>query len=155
MDRRTRRLVGGWLATHASANTQTAYRRDLLGFLDWCATTGRRPLFVGPEDIDAYRDQCLTDGAGTATVARRLSGIGSFYRYATRSGAVPADPVEGVNRPASPDPAGSTVLNADELDVLVASARRESAQGYRFSPPLTADESEARFGSINTAVSAA
>ena len=123
MDRRTQQLVTGWLATHPSANTQTAYRRDVLGFLDWCAATGRRPLLVGPADIDAYRDQCLSDGAWTATVARRLSGIGSFYRFAAQSGAVPTDPVAGVDRPASPDPADSTTLTARELAVVVASAR--------------------------------
>ena len=123
MDKRTQRLVDGWLAQHSSVNTQAAYRRDIVGFLDWCATTGRRPLRVGPADIDAYRDHCLTDGAGTATVARRLSGTGSFFRFAAQSGAVSADPVEDVDRPTSPDPAGSAVLDADEVAALVASAQ--------------------------------
>lgn len=128
MDRRTQRLVDGWLAEHPSANTQAAYRRDLTGFLEWCATTGRRPLRVVPADIDAYRDQCLTDGAGTATVARRLSGIGSFFRFAAESGAVAADPVEDVDRPASPDPAGSAVLDTDEVAALVSSAQMVGAK---------------------------
>lgn len=110
MDRKMQRLVEGWLARHPSANTQTAYRRDLVGFLDWCAATGRQPLGVGSSDIDAYRDECLSDGAGAATVGRRLSGIGSFYRYAAQAGAVRTDPVEGVDRPPSPDPANSMVL---------------------------------------------
>ena len=123
MERRIQRLVDGWLAEHPSANTQAAYRRDLNGFLDWCTTTGRRPLRVGPADIDAYRDQCLTDGAGTATVSRRLSGIGSFFRFAAQSGVVPGDPVEDVDRPTSPDPAGSAVLDTDEVAALVSSAQ--------------------------------
>jgi len=124
MDRRTQRLVDGWLAEHPSANTRAAYRHDLGGFFDWCATTGRRPLGVSPTDIDAYRDQCLTDGAGSATVARRLSGIGSFFRFAAQSGAAPGDPVEDVDRPAAPDPADSAVLDRDELAALVSSAQQ-------------------------------
>ena len=111
-----------------SPSTQTAYRRDVVGFLDCCAATGRRPLRVGPTDIDAYRDQCLSRGAGTATVARRLSGVGSFYRYAAQSGAVRTDPVEGVDRPTSPDPAGPSVLKGDELAALVASAQQVGAK---------------------------
>ena len=128
MDRRTERLVDGWLATHSSPNTQTAYRRDIVGFLDWCAATGRQPLGVGPADIDAYRDRCLSDGAGAATVARRLSGIGSFFRFATRSGAAPGDPVEEVDRPVTPDPADSAVLDSDELAALVSSAQQIGAK---------------------------
>ena len=123
MDGQTQRLVDGWLAGHPSANTQAAYRRDIDGFLDWCATTGRRALLVGPADIDAFRDACLSDGAGTATVARRLSGIASFFRYAAQSGAVRADPVDGVDRPTLPDPADSAVLDGEELAALVASAQ--------------------------------
>jgi len=122
MDRRTERLVTGWLATYASANTRAAYRRDVERFVDWCASTGRAPLSAGPADIDAYRDESLSDGAGPATVARRLAGISSFFRFATESGALRSDPVEGVERPASPDPGDAPVLDGEEVRALLASA---------------------------------
>jgi site-specific recombinase XerD len=122
MDRRTARLVTDWLAKHPSVNTQSAYRHDVEAFVRWCRATGRRPLAAGPADIDAYRDQCLADGVAAATVARRLSGIASFFRYAAERGAVPGDPVEGVGRPASADPADSPVLDGAELAGLIGSA---------------------------------
>src|SRR5690348_13093731 len=120
MDRRTERLVEEWLATHASANTQSAHRHDVEGFAGWCGTTGRRPLAARRADIDAYRDHCLSEPVGAATVARRLSGIASFFRYAAAVGAVTGDPLEGVDRPASPDPTASPVLDGDEIAALVA-----------------------------------
>src|SRR5581483_9584691 len=92
------------------------------GFVRWCGQTGRRPLSTGSTDIDAYRDESLSDGAGPATVARRLSGISSFFRFATESGALRSDPVEGVERPASPDPGDSPVLDGEEVGALLASA---------------------------------
>jgi len=122
MERRIERLVDAWLARHPSANTQAAYRRDVEQFVDWCTATGRRPLSSKPADIDAYRNQCLADGAGPATVARRLSGIGSFFRYAAESRAVRSDPVGGVDRPTLPEPGDSPILDGEEIATLVASA---------------------------------
>jgi site-specific recombinase XerD len=122
MDGRTERLVEGWLARDLAANTRSAYRHDFEGFVGWCRATGRRPLAADRGDIDAYRDHCLSGGAGSASVARRLSGIASFFRYAAAAGAVSGDPVDGVDRPTSPDPAESPVLGGDEVAGLVASA---------------------------------
>src|SRR5581483_11457114 len=111
MERRIERLVDPWLALHPSANTQAAYRHDVEQFVDWCTATGRRPLSSKPADIDAYRDQCLADGAGPATVARRLSGLASFFRHAAEPRSVRADPVGGVDRPTLHEPAESPVLD--------------------------------------------
>lgn len=122
MDRRTQRLVDGWLAGHPSPNTQAAYRQDLVRFAGWCAAAGLRPLAVAPADLDTYRDACLADGASTATVARRLSGIASFFRYAAAEGAVQGDPAGGVERPVANDPARAAVLDPGEMRALLAAA---------------------------------
>jgi integrase/recombinase XerD len=122
MDRRTQRLVDGWLAGHPSPNTRAAYRQDLTRFARWCAAAGSRPLAVGPEDLDTYRDACLAEGASTATVARRLSGIASFFRYAAAKGAVRGDPAGAVERPVATDPAQAPVLDPGEMQALLAAA---------------------------------
>jgi site-specific recombinase XerD len=122
MDKRTQRLVDGWLAEHPSPNTQAAYRQDLARFARWCAAVGLRPLQVGPEDLDTYRDACLAEGASTATVARRLSGIASFFRYAMAAGAVMGDPAGPVERPVAADPARAGVLDPAEMRAILVAA---------------------------------
>jgi integrase/recombinase XerD len=122
VDRRTQRLLDAWLAERPSPNTQAAYRRDLTTFFAWCALTGREPFSVLGSDLERYRDACLEDGASVATVARRLSGIASFFRHAAAQDALRDDPMAGVDRPTLANPAESSVLDAAEVDSLVGAA---------------------------------
>jgi len=118
VDRRTERLAAAWLATRTSENTRAAYQRDLAGFVRWCQERGRSPLEVSSADLDDYRDACLAAGASAATVTRRLSGIASFFRFATGAGSVGANPVDQVERP-TPESPERTVLDDTELAALV------------------------------------
>jgi site-specific recombinase XerD len=118
VERRTKRLVASWLTTYRSDNTRDAYERDMVTFVRWCAETGRDPLQTSPADLDAYRDEALATGASAATVTRRLSGIASFFRYASEHGAVGANPADEVDRPEA-DSAAPATLDDDELASLL------------------------------------
>ena len=82
---------------------------------------GCRPLDARPDDIDRYRDECLSAGSSPATVSRRLSGIASFFRYAAAQGRVDDNPADGVERP-EPGQGGTAALGADELAPLLDAA---------------------------------
>lgn len=121
VDRRTTRLVAAWLPTCRTANTRAAYERDLADFARWCEASGREPLDARPEDLDAYRDACLAQGASPSTVTRRLSGVSSFFRYAAQVGALDANPVDDVARPDA-DPRIPASLDGGEVAALVDAA---------------------------------
>lgn len=121
VERRTKRLVAGWLTTYRSDNTRDAYERDMVAFVRWCTETGRDPLRASSSDLDAYRDDALNTGSSAATVTRRLSGIASFFRYANEVGALDGNPVDQVERPEA-DASAPETLDDGELASLLDAA---------------------------------
>lgn len=121
VERRTTRLVGDWLTTYRSDNTRDAYERDMVAFVRWCNETGRDPMRASAKDLDEYRDQSLAAGASAATVSRRLSGVASFFRYATERGALEGNPADDVERPEA-DASVPETLDDDELASLLDAA---------------------------------
>jgi integrase/recombinase XerD len=117
------RVVEAWLETHQSPNTRAAYAGDIAAFLGWCRAGHLHPFGASVEDVDRYRQDCLEGGASPATVARRLSGLASFFRFAHDAGAVRANPADGVDRPEPADTPEGAVLDATELDSLLQSAQ--------------------------------
>src|SRR5690606_19650025 len=82
---------------------------------------GRDPLRARSADLDAYRDEALAAGSSAATVTRRLSGIASFFRYATEVGALDGNPADEVDRP-GPDASPPATLDDGELASLLDAA---------------------------------
>lgn len=115
-------LVGTWLDSHRSANTRAAYAADLAGFLSWCDTAGLRPLDATSPDLDRYRQACLAAGASASTVARRMSAVASFFRYAESRGAVEAGPSTAAHRPGGPPGGAAQALGAEEMRALLRAA---------------------------------
>jgi integrase/recombinase XerC len=81
-----------WLAARralrgAAPNTEAAYRADVAGFLGFLAEhhggpQGRTALArAGLSDIRAWLARGRAEGAGSRTLARRLSAVKSFYRW--------------------------------------------------------------------------
>src|SRR5664280_581194 len=60
-------------------------------------------------------------------VARRLSAIAGFYRYATDEDLIDRSPVAGVRRPKVADDSQTTGLDRDQLRAVLALARQRSA----------------------------
>jgi integrase/recombinase XerD len=70
----------------ASPNTQAGYRRDLSDYADYLERKDDDLMTANRARIEAYLVHCEAQGFSSATRARRLSAIKSFYRYAFEDG---------------------------------------------------------------------
>lgn len=131
--------------------TRAAYGRDLRAWLSWCDDHDVDPLVAQRAHVDAYaRTLAEVDGRSPATVARHLSSISGFYRYAVAEDAVSRNPVANVRRPKVGTDTVSTGLDRDELAALIRAAEADSSRslalvlllglnGLRVSEALGAD----------------
>ena len=82
---------------HASANTLSAYIRDLNQFRTWLLGSGITDLRkVKKEAINEYLLHMTQIGKSPATVTRSTASIKSFYAYLLQSGAIKANPAKSV-----------------------------------------------------------
>jgi integrase/recombinase XerD len=101
-----RRLTALWLASDKTDHTRRAYYADLAAWLAWCTRTGLDPLRARRADVDAWKTgltRQTPDGTvrpvAPSTLARRLAGISSWYRYLQSNEACERNPVAAVRRP--------------------------------------------------------
>ncbi|MFY1622696.1 tyrosine-type recombinase/integrase [Micromonospora sp. WMMD723] len=120
-----------WLRNRRlSAHTRDAYRRDIAGWLTWCAGGDLDPLRATFLDVNAYARQLEATPAARsgrpltpATVARKLSALSSWYEFLVKLRAVDANPVSGADRPRIDRDHSATVgLTPQEVDALLAAA---------------------------------
>ncbi|WP_328347042.1 tyrosine-type recombinase/integrase [Micromonospora sp. NBC_00421] len=120
-----------WLRNRRlSAHTRDAYRRDIAGWLTWCAAGDLDPLRANFLDVNAYARQLEATPAARsgrpltpATVARKLSALSSWYEFLVKLRAVDANPVSGADRPRVDRDHSATVgLSPQEVDALLAAA---------------------------------
>src|SRR5690242_15211871 len=76
--------------------TVESYRRDLEDFLRWF---GRELSEADQEDIESYLADLRAEGRSTATIARRLAALRSFFRHQTLVGAREDNPAAGITSP--------------------------------------------------------
>ena len=123
-----------WLRNRRlSEHTRAAYRRDITGWLSWCAERSRDPLRVTFLDVNAYArtlESSVDPRSGRpltpATVARKLSALSSWYDFLGRLRAVDANPVSGADRPrVSRDHSATVGLTSEEVDALLAAAEAD------------------------------
>ncbi|MEU7619018.1 tyrosine-type recombinase/integrase [Micromonospora rifamycinica] len=124
-----------WLRNRRlSAHTRDAYRRDIAGWLTWCATSDLDPLRANFLDVNAYARQLEATPAARsgrpltpATVARKLSALSSWYEFLVKLRAVDANPVSGADRPRVDRDHSATVgLTPQEVDALLAAAAADT-----------------------------
>jgi integrase/recombinase XerD len=122
-------FTDGWLHNRRlSEHTREAYRRDVGAWLDWCRERQLDPLAATFVHVNAYArllestvDQRTQKLLSAATVARKLSGLSSWYGFLAKIGAVAANPVGGADRPrVARDHSATIGLRADEVDALLA-----------------------------------
>lgn len=143
-------VAAGFLLGY-SGNTRAAYGRDLESWFGFCHTLGVDPLDVTRAHVDAYARQLdEVDHRSPSTVARRLSAIGGFYRWAVNEDLVARNPVAAVRRPKVGTDTVSTGLDRDELAALFGAAAADGPRsqalvlllglnGLRISEALRAD----------------
>ncbi|MET7968550.1 tyrosine-type recombinase/integrase [Micromonospora sp. NPDC005305] len=120
-----------WLRNRRlSEHTRDAYRRDVAGWLSWCAGRGLDPLRASFLDVNAYGRELESTPRGRggrpltpATVARRLSALSSWYDFLVKLRALEANPVAAADRPRVDRDHSATIgLTPDEVDALLAAA---------------------------------
>jgi site-specific recombinase XerD len=113
--------LAGFLAGYLG-RTREAYALDLRTFQRWCA--GREvELFVATRaHIELYARWLEDQGRARATIARRLSTIVSFYRYAEEEHLIEASPAVHVRRPKLDYESRAVGLDRNEIGALLVAA---------------------------------
>jgi site-specific recombinase XerD len=132
-------------------STRSAYGRDLARWFEFCRSIGVDPLEASRAHVDAWaRHLDEVEGRSASTVARRLSAVAGFYRWAVAEDVVARNPVAAVRRPKAGSESQSTGLDRDELAALIAASVDDGPRsaalvlllgmnGLRVSEVLTAD----------------
>jgi integrase/recombinase XerD len=128
-------FTDGWLGNRRlSEHTRDAYRRDVAGFLDWCRARDLDPLAATFINVNTYArelESTLDPRTGrklsAATVARKMSGLSSWYGFLVKIQALPANPVGGADRPrVGRDHSATVGLSPSEVDALLAAAEADT-----------------------------
>src|ERR1044071_147070 len=114
-------VTEAWLLNRRlSEHTRAAYRRDVAGWLAWCAGRGVDPLRASFLDVNAYARGLESQSLAASTVARKLSGLSSWYDFLVKLRAVDLNPVGGADRPyVDRDHSATVGLSAEEVDALL------------------------------------
>jgi integrase/recombinase XerD len=121
-----------WMATERgrSANTLSAYRRDLTGYCAWLAQRGATLRDVDRPALDAFVSERRAAGGASASVARQVAAIRMLHRFLAEEGIRRDDPtadIEGIRVPAGiPHP-----LSEEEVVSLLAAAATNDPVGLR------------------------
>ncbi|MBI2375646.1 MAG: tyrosine-type recombinase/integrase [Deltaproteobacteria bacterium] len=95
--------LGAFLANKRSPATRSAYAADLKSFARYlgveAAASEHTILAANVGQVIGWRDSMISSGAAPATVARRLSSLRTFYRFAKSIGAVSVNVAELVEGP--------------------------------------------------------
>jgi integrase/recombinase XerD len=91
-----------WLAAERgrSANTLSAYRRDLAQYVAWL--DGRELAGVEPSDLEAYVAHLRGSGKAPASIARAVVAVRGLHRFLAEEGDVDRDPGAAVDTPRVP-----------------------------------------------------
>jgi integrase/recombinase XerD len=129
------RLVLGWLAGKRSANTRTAYARDIgiirrrragraPSWLAWCQAEGVHPVTgVTGLHVARYARRLEAAGLSPASAARKLAAVSGWYAWLARRGHITANPAVDIPRPrAAPDTLATPGLTRDQALALVHAA---------------------------------
>ena len=130
------RFTEEWLANRRfSDNTREAYRRDVRQWLRWCDEEDLDPLQARFTDVNAYaRELEHPDGgkpAASATVARKISSISSWYAFLVKLGRIAGNPAAVADRPDVDRDYSSTVAFTHEeaARMLTVSAEGDDVLG--------------------------
>lgn len=111
----------GFLAGYRGA-TRDAYRMDLRLFATWCVQQHKALFGVQRVDIECYARQLEARGLARSTVARRLSTVAGFYRYAEQEGLIVRSPAVHVRRPRLDYESHAVGLDRNELGAMLVAA---------------------------------
>jgi site-specific recombinase XerD len=124
-----RNLTVLWLESDKSDHTRRAYYADLADWLSWCLRTGVDPLRARRADVDAWKGTFTVTGLdrvtrppAAATIARRLAGVSSWYRYLVSNEVADRNPLDAVRRPRTGDTPPLPALDRESTVTLLTQA---------------------------------
>jgi len=112
-----------------SANTVSAYGRDLGRFAAFLAQRGARPAVAAVHDVQEFFAGAGGDGAASS-VARRTASLRAFYAYLVREGLRADDPASGLRTPKLPQQL-PRVLSVEEVEAVLAQVVPAGPLGQR------------------------
>ncbi len=105
--------------TAASANTISAYRRDVLAFIEWAERLGLdAPSQVDRKTLRRYLAYLSTRNYAKRSIARKASSLRRWFGWLRRTGEIETDPSAGLSAPKG-DGRLPRVLKDDELHALL------------------------------------
>jgi site-specific recombinase XerD len=107
-------------------STRDAYGNDLAQWFAFCRALGIRPMTANRTAVDAFVQHLEeSERRAPATIARRLSTLSSFYRWAVREEWVTRNPATLVARPRVANAAPAPVLGTHALSALLTAAAED------------------------------
>lgn len=103
-----------------SVNTQMAYQRDLLSFINWQRT--RQKQSTSRQDLQQYIGYLRQRGQKTSSIIRAIASLRGWFAWQKTTGIVAEDPLEAMHNPvrAKKLPA---VLSKDEVEKMIEAAQ--------------------------------
>ena len=121
--------LAGFLAGYTGA-TRDAYALDLRQFMGWCRDHQMSLFQARRADIECYARELEDRGRARSTVARRLSTVVGFYRYAVEEGLLGVSPAAHVRRPRRDNESHATALDRNEVGALLVAAGLGGAEDH-------------------------
>lgn len=119
----------GFLAEYRGF-TRDASSLDLRQFTAWCWQQDRALFEVRRVDIECFARDLEDRGKARATVARRLSTVVGFYRYAEEEGVITHSPAVHIRRPRSDYESHVAHLDRNELGAVLVTAGTSSPRDH-------------------------
>jgi integrase/recombinase XerD len=113
-----------------AANTQQAYRKDLLRFLDYLEKQEISLPEVGEAELTSYIYQLRQGGLSSRSVGRAISCLRSFFRFSLEEGSLSSDPTSHLQSPRF-RPKLPHTLSLEEVEKLLSAPAGQSAREVR------------------------
>ncbi len=107
----------------ATANTLSAYSRDLNAALSHFTAKGQEFTQLSTSDIRKYLSELSEQGLAPTSRARRLSSLRQLFRFLLSDGLIDDDPTLGLKGPKTAR-ALPKILSVSEVDKLIETARQ-------------------------------
>ncbi|MYE58112.1 MAG: tyrosine-type recombinase/integrase [Alphaproteobacteria bacterium] len=122
-----------WFAGIESGHNRKGYMRDVGEFMSFAGLAEPERLRdATPEQVEAWRDALLDRSLKPATVRRKLSALSSLFDELLALGAVAANPVRGVERPADEEGRyAAPVLTGEQARRLLDAPPEGTIKGLR------------------------
>lgn len=117
---------------NASEHTVRAYASDIAQFVEFMET---EKLGTSPQDVDSkvlrrYLARLQRQGAGKASLARKLASLRAFFKYLVRKGLIEVNPTIGLSNPKL-DKRLPKFLRSKQVEALMASPDISQPLGMR------------------------